>query len=105
LNYKKILKGLGIVIWCSIPFFVLFFPVSRLEQAGDICLSKLVFDMECLGCGLTRATFYIVKLNFAMAWQLNKLSFITTPVFILFYFHILGRLLNKPILSWMRKYY
>ena len=46
------------------------------------CLFSSLLDIECWGCGLTRATIACTMLNFKAAYELNPLIFLVLPVLI-----------------------
>ena len=46
---------------------------------GIPCLWHNLFGFECPGCGLTRATTNLMKLEFAEAFRMNKLVYIVIP--------------------------
>ena len=45
-----------------------------------MCLSRVFFDLECWGCGMTRALKHLICLDFETAWGFNKLSFLVLPI-------------------------
>jgi len=51
------------------------------------CLWKTFFNIECPGCGLTRAFINILHCNFIEAFNHNPLVFIVVPAG-MFYFYI-----------------
>lgn len=93
------------IMLIALPFFIIFFPQEWFNSSRDICLSQILLNKTCPGCGLTRATISITQFRFQDAWQLNKLSFIIYPFLVMIYFHVWGRLLNKPIFPFLRKFY
>jgi hypothetical protein len=85
--------------------FLFFLPADFFDTGESMCLSVLFFDLECLGCGLTRGMMYLMHLEFQTAWQFNKLSFIILPIGILFWIHLFGVLIDKPYLSFFKRLY
>ncbi|MBT5615684.1 MAG: DUF2752 domain-containing protein [Flavobacteriales bacterium] len=43
------------------------------------CLWKSCFGFECLSCGFTTSIIEILKGNFLIAWEINKLTFLIVP--------------------------
>ena len=87
-------------------FLLLFFlPADYFDSGQSMCLSVLFFDLECLGCGLTRGIMHLMHLDVQTAWQFNKLSFIILPVGILLWFHLFGVLIDKPYFSFFKRFY
>lgn len=67
----------GIIIT---PLVLMILPADFFDKGDSICLSVRLFDLTCLGCGMTRGIMHLVHLNFDLAWQYNKLSFIVLPL-------------------------
>lgn len=62
------------------PIVLLFFPANYFDKGQVLCPSKRFLDIECLGCGLTRATQYLLHLEFKRAWEYNRLIIIVFPL-------------------------
>ena len=45
-----------------------------------ICLWKNIFHIDCLGCGMTRAFYYLFHLDFANAIKYNNTIIIVAPI-------------------------
>jgi hypothetical protein len=69
-------------IWITIiaPFVLILLPTDYFDKGNSICLSKMLANMECYACGLTKATMHFIHLDFDKAWSFNKLSFIVVPL-------------------------
>jgi len=76
---KKYLKILFIIILGTVFFFI---PKDYLGETYPICLFRLLFNINCIGCGTTRAIWSIMHLNFSNAIEYNKLIVITFPLLI-----------------------
>ena len=48
------------------------------------CLWKTFFGLECSGCGITSSIIEIIKGNFLIAWEINKITYLVFPL-LLFY--------------------
>jgi len=101
----KFLKGLVIFIWISIPFIFLILPSDQFDQGIVICPSKYFLNLNCPGCGLTRAIMHLMHFEFISAWTFNKLSFFIFPILIMIYFHVIGRYFNKNWFGFIRSWY
>jgi hypothetical protein len=55
-------------------------PADFFDKGKSICLSKMLANMDCYACGLTRATMHFIHFEFDKAWSYNKLSFIVVPL-------------------------
>jgi hypothetical protein len=71
---------------------VLYFAFSvllRLLSGIDYlipCLWKTFFGFECSGCGITLSIIEIIKGNFLIAWELNKITFLILPLLLYYSF-------------------
>ena len=61
---------------------LLFLPKDFFDSGQSICISVVLFDMECYGCGMTRAIQHLIHLDFEQAFYFNKLSLIVFPLFV-----------------------
>ena len=50
------------------------------------CLWKTFFGFECSGCGITTSIIEIIKGNFIIAWELNKITFLILPLLLYYSF-------------------
>ena len=62
------------------PIVLLILPADYFDNGSVVCLSRLIFNMECFACGLTRACMHLIHLEFAQAASYNKLCFIVLPL-------------------------
>lgn len=69
-------------VWVTLltPFVLLALPVDFFDHGEAVCLSKRLADLECPACGLTRGVMHFVHLDFAKAWEFNKLTFLIVPM-------------------------
>lgn len=81
---KQHLRNAIIISLVIAPIVLLFFPATYFDTGQTICPSKLFLNIDCLGCGLTRATQHLLHLDFKSAWAYNKLIIIVIPL-LLFY--------------------
>ncbi|NCS93156.1 MAG: DUF2752 domain-containing protein [Leptospira sp.] len=65
--------------------FLFLIPESELLEIPSICLVKYLTGLECLGCGMTRAFWYILHGEFSEAWKMNPLVFVVSALFPAFY--------------------
>jgi len=54
-------------------------PADFFDTGTPVCLFTRLSGYSCYGCGMTRAMMHLLHLNFAIAWNYNKLSFIVFP--------------------------
>ena len=73
-----ILFKLGIIFFT--PIVLLILPSNFFDEGPVMCVSGLLFDMECYACGLTRACMHLIHLDFEEAFAYNMMSFIVMPI-------------------------
>jgi hypothetical protein len=98
-------KKAGLILILMLPFLLLFLPVEFFDKGQSICPSKLLLNVECMGCGLTKAVMHFIHLDFKSAYDYNILSFVIVPVGIIGWIHLLGKLIHKKYFTWLKKYY
>lgn len=83
-NHKlKYYLAIGkITLYVILPIVILILPSTFFDNGKTVCLSVLLFDIKCLGCGMTRAIQHLIHFDFSGAYQFNKLSFIVLPLLI-----------------------
>jgi hypothetical protein len=85
INIEKIIK-LGmfpIIFLYSLAF------KNHIEIYSPSCFFRYLFDVECWGCGMTRAILEIFNFNLKNAIKLNPLSpLVLTIIFLIFCFEI-----------------
>jgi len=99
------MNTVGLAIWLALPVFLLIMPAEYFDHGRVICPSKRFLNLECPGCGLTRALQHAIHFQFSEAWSLNRGIILILPSLAFIYIHVLGRLLKKEWLSWMKKLY
>ena len=103
-NSNKVKKA-GLTIWLALPLVLLILPADYFDHGAVICPSKRFLNIECPGCGMTRAIQHAIHFQFSKSWDYNKGVVIILPILVLIYLHIVGRILNKDWMKWMRKLY
>ena len=68
----------SIIILLGVLFFCI--PKDYLGDTYPICLFKIIFNRECIGCGTTRAVWSVLHFNFKEAFEYNKLIVLTFPL-------------------------
>jgi hypothetical protein len=96
---------IGLAIWLALPLFLLLMPADFFDYGRAICPSKSFLNLECPGCGLTRAVQHAIHFQFSEAWGFNRGIVFALPALFLIYIHILGRFLQKDWISWLKKLY
>ena len=65
---------------------LLLLPATIFDSGPTICISKLITDIDCPGCGITRAVQHALHLDFQKAWDYNKIIIVIAPLLIWVYF-------------------
>jgi hypothetical protein len=72
--------------WLKLAFFVitpmvfLLLPATYFDEGEATCPSKRFFDIECIGCGMTRAIMHLIHLDLESAIYFNYGSIIVAPI-------------------------
>ena len=76
----------NIIVSLVFLYFVLSVLLKLLSGIDHLipCLWKTFFGFECSGCGVTSSIIEIIKGNFLIAWEINKITFLVFPL-LLFY--------------------
>lgn len=77
-NFLKTYLG-GLLL---LPVVLLALPASFFDNGQSFCLSVLLFDRQCYGCGMARAIQHLIHFDFEAACEYNKISFIVLPALI-----------------------
>lgn len=84
---RKALKYISLSIVLLMPFVLWMLPTDFFDS-GEIvtCPSVLLFNMECIGCGLTRAVMHFHHLDFSGAIFYNYGVLLIYPLLAFFWF-------------------
>jgi len=77
-NKFFILLEIGILIIA--PLLLILIPTILFENGHSICLFKKLFNIECLGCGMTRALSCLFHFQIKKSYEFNKLIIIVFPL-------------------------
>ncbi len=76
-NYRLYFENFLIFV---LPIVLLILPSDYFDEGQSVCLSVLLFKMECYACGLTRASMHLIHFEFVDAYFFNPLAFIVVPL-------------------------
>jgi hypothetical protein len=62
-----------------IPFVFILLPADFFDQGQSLCLSVLLFDTKCYGCGMTKALQHLMHLEVSKALSYNMISLVVLP--------------------------
>lgn len=85
------------------PVVLLLLPIDFFDKGESICLSKVIFDLECYACGMTRGIMHLIHFDFSGAWAFNKLSFIVLPLLFPIWLKAVYFVIRKPAPQLLRK--
>lgn len=75
----------------AIPVALCCIPAERIMHGHSICLFRNLFGTECYGCGMTRALFSLLHLDFGAAWGYNRHVVIAAPLLAYLYVKEIGK--------------
>lgn len=78
-----LLRKVYLGVLAGLPLVLILLPKTYFDHGRVKCVSVMLFDKECIGCGITRAIQRLIHFDFAGAAQFNKLSFVVLPLLIL----------------------
>ncbi|MBN8681510.1 MAG: DUF2752 domain-containing protein [Chitinophagales bacterium] len=82
------------IAFLFIPLVLWMLPADFFDHGPVTCPSVLYYGEECSGCGLTRATMYLLHGDWLEAYYYNGLVFVTTPVLTLLWGFFIGKCLQ-----------
>ena len=70
------------ILLLAIPIVLWVLPVSFFDHGQSLCLSVLLLNKTCYGCGITRAVQHWMHGDFNVGYQYNPLVVIVMPILI-----------------------
>ncbi len=80
MNLQRRLEILLRIGFLLLPGILLLLPADFFDTGPVVCPSRLLLEVECPGCGLTRATQHLLHLDWQTALDYNPLVLLTTPL-------------------------
>jgi len=90
---SKFASYIKIFILLLIPIVLIILPADFFDEGQSLCISVLLFDLECYACGLTRSIMNIIHFDFSEALYHNILGFIVFPLLV----YVWWQWLKKPL--------
>jgi Protein of unknown function (DUF2752) len=78
----KTTKWLILAFFILTPILFLLLPATYFDEGEALCPSKRFFNVECPGCGMTRAVMHMIHFDFESAIYFNIMSVILTPILV-----------------------
>lgn len=69
-----------LAFYVLVPVVLIVLPADYFDGGESLCLSMILFDMECYACGMTRAMMRIIHFDFAGAYFYNAISLVAFPL-------------------------
>ena len=93
---KKKIDWIWMVALVIFPFVLWIMPTDYFDNGELIlCPSRAIFDIECFGCGMTRAIMHVHHFNFVEGFYYNYLSFLVYPALVFIWFKWLSAVLKR----------
>jgi hypothetical protein len=102
---RKAVKWVGLAVWLALPVFLLAMPADYFDYGAAVCPSKRFLNLECPGCGMTRAVQHAIHFDWESAWKLNRGIVLIIPALFILYIHVLGKMLHKDWIPWVKRLY
>lgn len=71
-----------LILLLVIPVILWVLPASFFDTGQSLCLSVLLLNKSCYGCGITRAVQHCLHGEFLIGYQFNPLVVIILPLLI-----------------------
>ena len=80
MRFRSYLNILRLVVIVATPLVLLLLPANFFDDGKTICLSQLLLNTECPGCGLTRACMHLIHFELEEAYAYNMMSLVIFPM-------------------------
>lgn len=76
---------MGVINWGRVvvfiaPFLLFSIPSNFFDDGKSNCISILMFNEKCYGCGMTRAIQHMLHGEFSIGYEFNKISILVFPL-------------------------
>ena len=92
---KKNISYIYLAVLLILPVVLILLPADFFDKGRSVCLSVLLFDQTCYGCGMTRAIQHLIHFDISAAASFNKISFIALPVVLFVWIEQIIRIYKK----------
>lgn len=82
---NKIWLWAKLIFFVAVPLVLLILPATFFDDGPPMCLSVILLDTECLGCGMTRGIMHLIHFDFTEAAYYNPGSFVVFPILAFFW--------------------
>ena len=91
---ETVLKITKLLVTALIPVVLYAIPMESICNGNTICVFTNIFEVECWGCGITRAIFSALHFRFYDAWEYNPLFVVVLPLLLFFWMRTVVRQLR-----------
>ncbi|MCB0695190.1 MAG: DUF2752 domain-containing protein [Lewinellaceae bacterium] len=87
--FKRVLYWAWIVLLAATPLILWILPADQFDQEGGaiLCPSRLFFDFECYGCGMTRAVMHAHHMEWTEAVYFNYGVVLVYPALVILWLY------------------
>jgi hypothetical protein len=82
MSIKKIIYWAWLAALLVGPVVLFILPKEFFNEGIELCPSRILFQTDCLGCGMTRGVMHLLHFDFEGAAYYNILSFVALPFLI-----------------------
>ena len=94
--FKNKKFSLGEIIIIISPFLILIIrKILLFLGIHNVCLWKILTGHPCIGCGITQAIVFLLKLDFANAYLSNKFVYIVFPLILYIWIKSIYKILTN----------
>lgn len=79
MKFKYFFTLTKLIFIVAVPLVLLILPAGFFDNGKSLCLSKLLLNVECFACGMSRACMHLIHLDFEEAYAYNMASFLALP--------------------------
>jgi hypothetical protein len=76
----RINRQLRVAFLCALPIALALTPLEHFSGGVTLCVYKLLFHVDCPGCGMTRACAAVMQMRFSDALAFNRGVIIVFPI-------------------------
>lgn len=85
-------RWIRIIFWIFAPLLIYTIPPRLFYEGDSLCLFTRFFGVHCYGCGITRAIFAMLHLDFHLAWEYHRCVVVVVPILIFLWVREIYRL-------------
>ena len=84
-----------LILYLLVPVILYCIPAERIFHGHQLCLFHNFLGVDCWGCGMTRAIFSLMYLDFPGAWEYNRLVVFVAPLLLYLYLKLIYKTVQK----------